>query len=72
MKQLKHIGEGYHGTSPDGSLVFAKPGDVVEVCDEKAAQLLYDFPKEWEPVVTHVEEKSDEKAAAKKEGKGKK
>lgn len=68
MKQLKHVGAGYHGTSPDGGLVFAKTGEVVEVCDEKSAQLLADFPKEWEEVGA----KSDSKAAEKKEGKGKK
>ncbi len=55
MKKLKHIGEGYHGGSPDETLVFAMNGDVVEVCDEKAVQLFSDFPKEW----VLVEEKKE-------------
>jgi tRNA A58 N-methylase Trm61 len=54
MKKLKHIGPGYHGGSADGTLVWAKTGDVVEVCDEKADQLFVDFPKEW--VVVKAEE----------------
>lgn len=56
MKKLKHIGPGYHGGSPDGSLVFAKTGDIVEVCDEKSIQLFVDFPTEWEEIV-EVKEK---------------
>lgn len=48
MKKLKHIGQGYHGGSPDGMLVFARHGDIVDVCDEKAQQLFNDFPSEWE------------------------
>lgn len=56
MKKIKHIGPGYHGGSPDGTLVFAKSGDVVDVCDEKAVQLFADFPTEWEEIkaVEHV------------------
>lgn len=56
MKKLRHIGSGYHGGSPDGSLVFAKTGDIVEVCDEKSTQLFVDFPNEWEEIV-EVKEK---------------
>lgn len=48
MKRLKHIGKGYHGGSPDGALVFARHGDIVDVCDEKAEQLITDFKSEWE------------------------
>lgn len=51
MKKLKHIGPGYHGGSPDGTLVWAKTGDIVDICDEKAVQLFSDFPKEWEEIV---------------------
>jgi hypothetical protein len=48
MKRLKHIGKGYHGGAPDGALVFARHGDIVDVCDEKADQLFADFQNEWE------------------------
>lgn len=49
MKRLKHIGDGYHGSLPEGEkgTLFAKKDEVVEVSDAKAAQLLADFPNEW-------------------------
>lgn len=52
MKKLKHTGEGYHGSLPEGEngTLYAKPGEVVEVSDAKAAQLFADFPQEWELV----------------------
>ncbi len=67
MKKLKHIGPGYHGGSPDGALVFARRGDIVDVCDEKSAQLFSDFPKEWELVKEPEQGKTEEpKARGKK------
>lgn len=50
MRKLKHVGAGYHGGSPDGTIVYARTGDIVDVCDEKAVQLFSDFPTEWEEV----------------------
>jgi len=50
MRKLKHTGPGYHGGSPDGTLVYARTGDIVDVCDEKAIQLFSDFPKQWEEI----------------------
>lgn len=54
MKRLKHTGNGYHGTLPEGGTVLACRGEVVEVSEEKAAQLLADFPGEWEETADDV------------------
>lgn len=43
--KLKHKGEGYQCAE-----VSAQTGEVVEVSQAKADQLLTDFPKEWEIV----------------------
>ncbi|TXH40687.1 MAG: hypothetical protein E6Q97_39090 [Desulfurellales bacterium] len=48
MKRLKHTGNGYHGTLPEGGTILACRGEIVEVSEEKAAQLFSDFPGEWE------------------------
>lgn len=60
MRKLKHTGQGYHGGSPDGTLVYAHTGDIVEVCDEKAVQLFSDFPNQWEEIKAVEPVKSEE------------
>jgi hypothetical protein len=60
MRKLKHLGAGYHGGSPDGALVYARTGDIVEVCDEKADQLFSDFPKQWEEIKAAEPVKAEE------------
>lgn len=67
-KKLRHIGPGYSGGSPEGPIVNANTGDVVEVGDAKAAQLFADFPKEWEEVV--VEPAETEPVRSNKKGRG--
>lgn len=54
MKRLKHTGNGYHGTLPEGGTVLARRGEVVEVSEAKATQLLADFPGEWEETAEDV------------------
>lgn len=45
---LKFSGDYYHG---DG--LMARNGDTVKVSDKKAAQLLRDFPDQWEALRGH-------------------
>lgn len=60
MRNLKHIGEGYHGFDVEMDMhIFVKTGQEVEVSDGKAAQLFADFPTFWvdvTPVVVIKEE----------------
>ncbi len=44
MPRLKFLGDYYRG---DG--ITARRGDTVEVSEEKASQLLKDFPGDWKP-----------------------
>ena len=52
-RMLRHTGPGYSGieaVSTDGEYRFvqAMPGQIIEVSEAKAQQLLADFPGEWE------------------------
>lgn len=49
--KLKHIGNGYSGFDPGTNQpITVAPGEIVEVSDAKAEQLLADFPEEWKEV----------------------
>lgn len=50
MKKLKFLGKTYNGYNDSGRELYAATGDVVPVGDAKAAQLLKDFPGEWEEI----------------------
>jgi len=48
MARLKFKGEIYKGADGKEEVV-AREGDKIEVSDEKAKQLMQDFPKHWGP-----------------------
>lgn len=51
MPKLRNRGPLYRGWDPGrGVPLYVKPGEEVEVSDQKAAQLLADFPGDWELV----------------------
>ncbi|MBP8954570.1 MAG: hypothetical protein KBI47_19390 [Armatimonadetes bacterium] len=49
MRHLAHLGKGYQGwdTGRD-QLLKCSTGEIVAVSDEKAEQLLSDFPNDWQ------------------------
>jgi len=51
MVKLRYSGTWYQGwDSGQDALLKALPGTTVEVSEEKASQLLKDFPGQWETV----------------------
>jgi len=59
MQKLKNLGEFYNC----GEFTAAQ-NQIIEVSDEKAAQLLTDFPKNWEKLSEHQAEAQAPEAAA--------
>jgi hypothetical protein len=67
MPQLKNVGKEYSGYDPDYKRpVYAPEGATVEVSETKAAQLLTDFPGNWEAVGVKVEEATPPRPKRKK------
>lgn len=71
LEFLKEVGV-YRGNDPaTKKSVTARKGVVVEVSDEKAAQLLKDFPKDWKKVADGVKENPPVAVPEEKKGKKK-
>ena len=67
MKRMRFSGTIYRGMDPETrEMIDVKNGDVVMVSDGKAAQLVKDFPNQWNEQINTVEPKKKEAASKKK------
>lgn len=57
---IKYVGQGYRGTDTDGTSIVVANGAHILISEEKAKQLLKDYPKAWTLTGGGTKEKAQE------------